>query len=365
MPRYKFNDSSRVSACLNYENEKFNFSNSPLHSTKLLNEHFDLLRKEMYMSQYKSDFKAPSRESTNQMFNIHTYRTRSDSSLLAENEKNVVTGCKCSKCSEKEQLVCLEQPSWSMIRFDPRPVRTIYNRKNSLMDCFKDLKLNKKSKGNRRNRAVSKSTSKCSTITNATFNKTPTIRVEKYLNSDHKPTLKANNLKEHHLPFKHIPEMEEFNVHNTDSQQDDVNQNNNNKSANIETSRVVNHKKITVSNTIEKATIKNKKHNDSNKHIINDTTKKKENILDKCNNKKIETIYTRTYIVKNLNMNSESAEIDPYVKRSPIVCTHLNLVCEKCIRKYPKSNCYNVFCLGLIDKYIDKSSKVKKLKSVK
>lgn len=81
----KFNDSSLVSACLNY-----NLNNEQ--TTKMLSyrevEHFKSLKNEMYMSQYKFDFSPPRRS----IITTTKYQTQMPRKL------DFNSTCRCSKC---------------------------------------------------------------------------------------------------------------------------------------------------------------------------------------------------------------------------------------------------------------------------
>lgn len=93
----KFNDSSLVSACLNYEPETDRAKpNSIRHHHKQLDEHFDSLRKQMYLSQYKLDFKAPLKK-----LNINLERSKPAESSV---KSDVKTGCRCPKCLGSQKL---------------------------------------------------------------------------------------------------------------------------------------------------------------------------------------------------------------------------------------------------------------------
>ena len=80
----KFNDSSLVSACLNY-----NLNNEQ--TSKILSnrkvEHFESLKNEMYLSQYKLDFSPPRRSITTTKNQAQVPRKLDLSST-----------CRCSKC---------------------------------------------------------------------------------------------------------------------------------------------------------------------------------------------------------------------------------------------------------------------------
>lgn len=89
----KFNDSSLVSACLNFSpTDRQRKRQEPgliNYAHKQLDDHFDSLKKEMYLSQYQHDFRAPEKDSS----------PKSASRPAAiKTAYPVSNGCKCPKC---------------------------------------------------------------------------------------------------------------------------------------------------------------------------------------------------------------------------------------------------------------------------
>ena len=99
----KFNDSSLVSACLNF-NPEFETQRRPQlqhnhhhhQDRQQIDHHFDSLKREMYMSQYRLDFKAPKRAP-----NIERIAQPQTTKPEIVNTSQTVFGCRCSKCLGK------------------------------------------------------------------------------------------------------------------------------------------------------------------------------------------------------------------------------------------------------------------------
>ncbi|CAF0852965.1 unnamed protein product [Brachionus calyciflorus] len=345
--RQKFNDSSLVSACLNYENvycqksepnNKFNFEFNQKYSD------------EMYISQYRFDFKTP----------------RASKNRFTENDKfRDDCRCKCDKCTEYLNDYNLRKQTSSLNRnnFHNRP---LYEKsKHSLINCIKPMKNTKK---NFKKKISKKNNFDYSFNSNKTFLKDkPQIFVEK-----------------HNFDYNDKDDDDDFNFTKiqpimTSSIGSDLNK----QSTRTKTKKTKQTKqKIICSPDVDYATyncfsnlnINNNAEHLNNRNLINpgkcpneklekkliSPSRKVIEFTEAIDRKKdlakfyknpIEKVYQRVFVV-------DSKQDD---EKKISTCGHLSIVCERCVRKVKKDNVQLLY-MDLVGKsFPKKNSKSQKM----
>ena len=306
--RQKFNDSSHVSACLNF-GRAYDSSECHLNQSKVVDKN----QHQMYISQYKFDFKNP--------------KIKFRSEVKADYGNNF--RCRCQKCSDSLNDYNLQKQT-SLIQ---RNYFSSEAPKNSLINCikpFKQIKIRQK-----------KHVRKKDSLNRTFVKQPPQVMVENHLNSSSfesvnlyklKPVMTSstgsslNIIKPKKISKKKYPK--ECNQ----SIKYDSNLNNNN----IDT--------------------RNKSNpNASNGHKKN--FKNSNNLIDKRKNE-----------LKNLyQVNSENVFKRVYLvqpeKEENKVCNHLSFMCEKCVRSVKKEN-LKLFYLDLFGKKFGKKSNKKQMEII-
>lgn len=300
--RQKFNDSSHVSACLNF-GRMYDNSGCHLNQSKVVDKN----QNQMYISQYKFDFKNPKIK----------YRSR-EKADYGSNFR-----CRCQKCSDSLNDYNLQKQTSLM----QRNYFSSEASKNSLINCikpFKQIKIRQK-----------KQIRKKDSLNRTFVKEPPKVVVEKHLNSSSfesvnlyklKPVMASstgsslNVIKSKKSKKKHPRECNQ-------SIKYDSNLNNNN----------IDMRDISKSNAT-----KNDRTTHKNPNNLLDQRKKELKNLYQVNS---ENVFKRVYLVQP-------------EKEEKKICNHFSFMCEKCIKSVKKEN-LKLFYLDLFGKKFGKKSNKK------